>query len=115
MLACATAAALAADRNGSADCSFVSPCDALSENESRASRICRPACKRVADAPAVNGVHAAAIPKPVATRPVRVMESATASHTRTTTMNSATSFWAARAAASATSCTSAATELMRCT
>ncbi len=52
------------------------------------------------------GVHSAATPSPVATRLVSESDSTAASHTRTTIMNSPTSFCAARAAASATFCTS---------
>ena len=92
MFADATDAAFAAARNGSSRCRRSSPSDAFSANRSRARATSRPAFSNVSDAEAVAGVHSAATPRPVATRLVNDSDSTTASHTRTTIMNSPTSF-----------------------
>ena len=106
---------MAAARKGSAFCRRFSPADAFSANSSRASTTLRAALSSASDAPAVAGVHSAATPRPAVAAPVSESESTTASHTRTAIMNSATSFSAASAAASATFCTSAEAELTRYT
>ena len=106
---------MAAARNGSARCSAPSPSQAFWDNASRALSTFWPAETSWLPNSAAGGTHRATTPAPYAMSPRSVSDSTAASATRTATMNSATGFKAAHAAASATSCTSEPAAWMRYT
>ena len=93
----------------------VKPSEAVLENESRASATRAPASSSLAPTPCPPGTQHATTPKPVDVKLVNDKDSATESHTRTATMNSATTLPAASAPASATDCTRDDTDWIRYT